>query len=70
MSMELKQPSNCLGWTDIATVEMTLYLIVFGVNDCSSTITTLVNLLVNVLGCFDRSTYLDIDMGLISEREV
>ena len=68
--MELNQLPNCLCWTDIAIVEVALSLIVFGVNDCSSTSTTLIDVFVNVLECFDRYTHLDIAMCLISEREV
>ena len=70
MSMELKQQPNCLCWTDIATVEVALYLIVFRVNDCSGTITTFLDVLVNVLDCFDRFAHLDIDLCLIPQREV
>ena len=57
-------------WADIATIEMALYLIMLGFHDGGGTISTLVNVLMNVLDCFDRPAHLHIDMCLVPKGEI
>jgi len=70
MCGELRQPPDRLCGTNIPTMEMTLYLILFGFHYSRGTIPTLVNLFMNVLDYFDRPTHLHIDVCFVTKGEI
>ena len=70
MCGELKQPPDRLCGTDIQTMEMTHYLIMFGFHYSSGTVPTLLNVFMNVLDCLNRPAHLHIDVCFLPKGEI